>query len=69
MSEQCELLEQCGFFREFQNINDLACKGFIRRYCKGSEMNECKRKQYRQQNGTPPPDDMMPNGQTYIIGK
>jgi hypothetical protein len=69
MSEECELLEQCGFFKEFQNINEIACRGFINRYCKGPLMNKCKRKEYRQQHSTPPSDDMMPNGLMYIKKK
>ncbi len=59
---QCELLEKCGFFKKYQDIKKLACKGFIRQYCKGPKMNICKRKQYRQEHGVPPSDDMMPNG-------
>jgi hypothetical protein len=27
-------------------------------------MDNCKRKEYRQQHGTPPHDDMLPSGQT-----
>ena len=69
MSEHCELLDKCGFFRGFQNIDDLACRGFIRRYCKGPEMNTCKRKEYRRQHGAPPPDEMMPSGQMYVLKK
>ncbi len=62
MAENCDLLDKCGFFKKHASSNDLACKGFIAKYCKGSMMNECKRKLYRQQHGTPPPDDMMPTG-------
>ena len=69
MASECELLEKCGFFREFQNINELACRGFINRYCKGPDMNKCQRKEYRQKHGNPPPDDMMPNGRMYIHKK
>jgi hypothetical protein len=66
MSEKCELLEQCGFFKKFQDINELACRGFINRYCNGPDMEKCKRKEYRQKYGTPPSEDMMPNGLTFI---
>jgi len=59
---KCQLLEKCGFFKKYQNTADLACKGFIRTYCKGSMMNECKRMEYRKQHGVPPADDMMPSG-------
>jgi hypothetical protein len=60
---KCELLEKCGFFKKYQGTIDLACRGFIRMYCKGDKMNECKRMEYRKQHGAPPIDDMMPTGQ------
>jgi hypothetical protein len=63
MAQECELLSKCGFFAKYQGSKELACKGFILRYCKGPLMHECKRKEHREQYGTPPPDDMMPNGQ------
>lgn len=59
----CELLETCGFFRKYQDSLDLACRGFIKSYCKGPKMDECARKKYRQEHGGPPEDDMMPSGQ------
>lgn len=52
----------CGFFKKFQNTNEPACKGFIAQYCKGEMQSQCKRKEYRKKNGTPPVDEMMPNG-------
>lgn len=58
----CELLEKCGFFKKYQETKDLACKGFIREYCNGSRMSECKRKKYREEHGEAPSDDMMPSG-------
>ena len=64
MADQCELLESCGFFKAHADSNDLACKGFIQQYCRGSRMDQCARKQYRMKHGAPPPDDMMPNGST-----
>ena len=66
MTEQCELLDKCGFFKKYQEVNDLACRGFIHRYCKGKEMNQCKRKEFRLKHGTPPSDDMMPSGNMYV---
>lgn len=61
---ECELLDKCGFFRKYQDSLNLACRGFIRTYCKGELMNSCERKKYRQQHGVAPEDDMMPSGQT-----
>ena len=66
MPQECELLKTCGFFKAHSSTNDLACKGFISQYCRGPRMAECKRKQYRQEHGTPPPDNMMPNGQILV---
>ena len=60
--KECELLESCGYFKKYQNTKELACKGFMQKYCKGSAMNECKRKEYRLKNGVPPSDDMLPSG-------
>ncbi len=62
MDMKCELLEKCGFFKKYQVSKDLACRGFTRTFCNGPKMNECRRKEYRQHHGAPPPDDMMPNG-------
>lgn len=64
MATECELLANCGFFRKYAKAKNLACEGFIRMYCRGAKMDECKRKQYRREHGAPPPDDMMPNGNT-----
>jgi len=61
-SMECELLPKCGFFKKYAGSKDSLIKGFINSYCKGPNMEECKRKQYRQQHGKPPSDDMMPNG-------
>lgn len=58
----CELLEKCGFFKKYSGTKTLACQGFVRMYCKGEQQSNCKRREYRKKNGTPPPDDMMPNG-------
>ncbi len=63
MDNQCELLENCGFFKKYQQTRELACRGFINLYCRGPKQRECKRRDYRFKNGTPPSDDMMPTGQ------
>lgn len=62
MSQKCELLDNCGFFKKYQDLNTMACQGFINLYCLGPKMDECKRKEYREKNGAPPPDNMMPSG-------
>jgi len=60
---ECDLLETCGFFKKYQDSLNLACKGFIKTYCKGDRMDQCKRKEYRKEHGAPPHDDMLPTGQ------
>ena len=62
MSENCESLAKCGFFKKYNESKQLACKGFIASYCKGAKQQECKRMQFRKQHGQAPSDDMMPNG-------
>lgn len=61
--KDCELLDKCGFFIKYSESKDLACKGFMLMYCKGDKQEQCKRKIYREQNGKPPSDDMLPSGQ------
>lgn len=60
--EACELLDKCGFFKKYSVGNQLACRGFVNRYCKGELKNQCKRMEYRITHGTPPPDNMLPTG-------
>jgi len=62
MPEKCELLAVCGFFKKYKETKDLACKSFMRNFCEGPQMGECKRKEYRKEHGVPPSDDMMPTG-------
>jgi len=69
MDNECEYLEKCGFFIKYCETKDLACRGFINMYCKGTKMAECKRQEYRNKNGIPPLDDMMPSGQLIIPKK
>jgi hypothetical protein len=66
MAEECSLLKNCGFFKKFGRLKDLACRGFIRQYCKGPRMDECKRKQFRAEHGYPPDDDLMPSGHNIV---
>lgn len=67
MEAHCELLDNCGFFKKYGEVQSVACAGMIKQYCKGPSMNECKRKEYRKQNGAPPSEDMMPSGKMYKL--
>jgi major membrane immunogen (membrane-anchored lipoprotein) len=62
MARECELLQECGLFKKYQAANDLACKGFIKVYCQGPKMAECKRVEYYLEHGMLPSDDMLPSG-------
>ena len=63
----CENLPHCGFFRKYgQSTKALACQGLIAMYCKSERMIECKRLEYFDDHGKPPPDDMMPTGKMMI---
>ena len=61
---ECDLLSKCGFFKKYMDSREAACRGFISLYCRGSKMTECKRKEFRKAHGAPPPDNMLPNGQS-----
>lgn len=62
MIEECERLNECGFFKKYKDTVQMACRGFISLYCKGPKMDECQRKAYFQKHGRPPVDEMMPSG-------
>lgn len=62
MATECELLSTCGFFAKYQATSDMSCKGFINTFCRGPLMEQCRRKQIKQQTGKLPSDDMMPTG-------
>ncbi len=64
---ECELLKKCGFFNNYEEGREMALRGYISLYCRGSKMNECKRKEFRKIHGSPPPDDMLPNGRTLAL--
>jgi hypothetical protein len=63
---ECELLDKCGFFKKFMSSQEAACCGFISLYCRGSKMTDCQRKAYRKAHGSPPPDNMLPNGKMMV---
>jgi hypothetical protein len=67
MGQECEFLAECGLFTKHQPTNDLACQGFIKMYCQGPKMGECKRLEHRLRNGMPPSDDMLPSGNMLLI--
>ncbi|WP_371804723.1 hypothetical protein [Candidatus Lokiarchaeum ossiferum] len=64
MSE-CPSLITCAFFKEFERDEKrrLALKGFVRKFCKGPEQENCVRKKIKAKLGIAlVPVNMMPNG-------
>jgi hypothetical protein len=63
MSEQCELLDKCGFFLNYKANSEVIKEGWIRMFCENKEKAEkCERKKIRKQTGKPPADNMTPTG-------
>ena len=63
MPEKCELLEKCGFFRNFQGNSEVVKQGWVELFCADLAKSEgCTRKQLRKQIGKPPIDNMTPTG-------
>ena len=63
MSEPCENLENCGFFKNYKGNTDAIIKSWIRMYCESKEKSEsCERKKIKDKTGSPPPDNMTPTG-------
>lgn len=59
---ECPNLATCGFVKKYGDSKSLAVKGFVKLYCMTDKQEECVRKAYKAEHGTPPSDDMMPNG-------
>ena len=59
---RCKMRESCGFMRQYSGkLRELAhFYGMV--YCDGMKRGECKRLYFQDRNGTPPRDEMMPNG-------
>ncbi len=61
--KDCPYFKYCGIIKKYGNSNSRVVKGFIALYCKNEKQNECKRLKYIIEHGTPPSDELMPNGQ------
>ena len=63
MNQQCEMLENCPFFKNYQGSYQVIKEGWIALYCFDLKKSElCQRKIYRKSKGTPPPDNLAPTG-------
>lgn len=61
--DKCELLEHCGFFKNY--CKDMMVKaGFVAMFCNDKmKSEECARKQSLRKHGHPPADNMSPTGE------
>ena len=61
--EQCEFLEKCGFFVNYQWNAEVVKQGWVALYCADkAESDHCARKKVRRETGQPPVDNMCPAG-------
>lgn len=60
--KECYLLEKCGFFIRYGDSLEIDCDRVINTYCKGPQVDQCKRLQYFNQYGVSPSDNMSPDG-------
>ncbi len=61
--EKCELLDTCGFFKNFKGNSEVVKQGWIKMFCEDKNKSErCARKKYREQHGVAPVDNMSPTG-------
>ncbi len=61
--ETCDRLENCGFFRKYQDRHVMACARLIKEYCNDPKKSQsCARRKIFEQTGAPPSDDVLPNG-------
>jgi hypothetical protein len=66
---ECQYLITCGFFKKYIISERVVCQELINRYCKGTDMKQCKRLEYQTTYGNPPDDDMMPSGSMVKLSK
>ena len=67
--ETCEMLHCCGFFKKYENLNHIDCRGFINSYCKGNKRDLCARLDFFYKYDKLPPDDMTPSGKMIDCSK
>jgi hypothetical protein len=58
----CEMLNECAFFKKYAKAHMAACKGLIAEYCRGNRQDDCKRKHYLIKHKEKPPENMLPGG-------
>ena len=63
MDRKCELIDNCGFFNNYNQQADVVVKGWIKIFCESQvKAAHCKRKKIKEATGNSPPDTMTPTG-------
>jgi hypothetical protein len=63
MSEPCENLSSCPFFKEFKGNPDVVKNRWIKLFCEDKSKSEhCERKKLKKATGKAPPASMAPTG-------
>ena len=63
MNKKCELLDRCGFFKNYGGNSEVLKNGWITMFCDDLVRSEdCERRKIRQKTGNPPVDNMTPTG-------
>ena len=62
-------LQSVDFSKSTKQPKTWSAKGLLYGIVVDPQMNECMRKKYRQEHGTPPSDDMMPSGKMIAVVK
>jgi hypothetical protein len=68
MNRKCDLLDDCGYFRRYQDHRSEAIDVWKKLFC--MDMNyskKCKRKQIFRETGEAPPDNMSPTGELFDL--
>jgi hypothetical protein len=66
MAGKCELLDKCGFFKNYKGNTEVIKQGWIKMFCEDQTKSErCERKKIRKQTGQPPADNMFLQGNYY----
>ena len=68
MTQECEFVNQCGFYANFSSNTQVIKESWIKLYCESKEVSElCERKIIRHRTGSPPVDNMSPTGKLLQI--
>lgn len=63
VAKQCELIDICGFFNNFQGSTEAIKEGWIQAFCMDlDKSSKCERKKIYQTTGETPEDNMTPTG-------